>query len=309
MTTNAIDVRDLRKHYGRTKALDGLNLSVPHGQIAGFLGPNGAGKSTTMHILLGMLHADGGSVTVLGADPWRQSVALHRRLAYVPGDVSLWPNLTGGEAIDLLTRLRGEGKAPRSAISRLVERFELDPTKKTRAYSKGNRQKVALVAALACDVELYLFDEPTSGLDPLMAAVFTDEVRALRGRGRTVLLCSHILGEVQELCDTVTMIREGRDVEHGTLAELRHLGSVSVAVRPQGDGDALVSQLKTRFHPRDLTVESGRVSFVVDSSALNDLLAMFASQGVSGLTIEPPSLEQLFLRRYDAQPQHEGGRR
>src|SRR3954452_8498412 len=206
--TSAIQVEGLRKRFGHTVALDGLDLEVATGEIHGFLGPNGAGKSTTLRILLGLLRADGGSAALLGGDPWADAVALHRRLAYVPGEVTLWPNLTGGEVIDLLLRLRGRSDGRRK--TELLERFELDPSKKTRTYSKGNRQKVVLVAALAVDVELLLLDEPTSGLDPLMEAVFTEWSGEAKAAGRSVLLSSHILAEVEKLCDTVTIIRNGR---------------------------------------------------------------------------------------------------
>ena len=225
--TSAIQVQGLHKSFGRTVALDGLDLDVATGEIHGFLGPNGAGKSTTLRILLGLLRADGGSATLLGGDPWREVESLHRRLAYVPGDVALWPNLTGGEVIDILARLRGGRRraAPRRSM---IERFDLDPTKKGRSYSKGNRQKVALVAALSSDVELLLLDEPTSGLDPLMEAVFREVVREFREAGGTVLLSSHILSEVEQLCDRVSIIREGRNVESGTLTQLRHLSRTTV---------------------------------------------------------------------------------
>src|SRR6476620_4793102 len=217
--STAISVSGLRKSFGSTVALDGLDLEVQTGQVHGFLGPNGAGKSTTIRILLGLVRADAGSVTLLGGDPWHDVETLHRRLAYVPGDVTLWPNLSGGEVIDLLGRLRGNLDVQRR--NALIERFELDPTKKGRTYSKGNRQKVALVAALASDVELLLLDEPTSGLDPLMEEVFREVIR--EQAGRTVLLSSHILAEVEALCDRITIVREGRSVESGTLTELRHL--------------------------------------------------------------------------------------
>src|SRR5207302_6819111 len=198
----AISVSGLRKSFGRVRALDGLDLSVETGEVHGFLGPNGSGKSTTIRILLGLLRADGGSAEVLGGDPWRDVTSLHSRLAYVPGDVTLWPNLTGGEVIDLLGRLRGGLNPKRKAD--LLARFDLDPTKKGRSYSKGNRQKVALVAALSSDVELLLLDEPTSGLDPLMEAVFRDVVHEFRADGGTVLLSSHVLSEVEQLCDRVS---------------------------------------------------------------------------------------------------------
>src|ERR1700733_10264399 len=225
--TEAIAVSGLRKSYGKTVALDGLDLSVAEGEVHGFLGPNGSGKTTTIRVLLGLLRADGGSARLLGGDPWRDATALHRRLAYVPGDVTLWPNFTGGEVIDLLGRLRGGLDAKRRAS--LLERFDLDPAKKARAYSKGNRQKVALISALASDVELLILDEPTSGLDPLMEAVFRGCVEEERRQGRTVLLSSHILSEVEALCDRVTIIRAGRTVETGTLAGLRHLTRTSIS--------------------------------------------------------------------------------
>ena len=224
--SSAITVAGLRKTFGSTVALDGLDLEVRTGEVHGFLGPNGAGKSTTIRVLLGLLRADAGDVRLLDGDPWREAAALHRRLAYVPGDVNLWPNLTGGEVIDLLSRLRGGYDEQRRAT--LLERFDLDPTKKARAYSKGNRQKVALVAALASDVELLLLDEPTSGLDPLMEAVFQDCIREESANGRTVLLSSHILAEAEALCDRVSIIRGGRTVQSGTLAELRHLTRTTV---------------------------------------------------------------------------------
>src|SRR4029453_17030383 len=224
--TTAIDVSGLTKSFGRTRALDGLDLTVTTGEVHGFLGPNGAGKSTTLRVLLGLLRADGGSARLLGGDPWRDAVALHGRLAYVPGDVTLWPNLTGGEVIDLLGRLRGGLNAKRRA--ELLERFELDPTKKGRAYSKGNRQKVALIAALASDAELLILDEPTSGLDPLMEEVFRRCVQDEREHGRTVLLSSHILAEVEALCDRVSIIRDGKTVESGSLQDLRHLTRTTI---------------------------------------------------------------------------------
>src|SRR5918998_1668683 len=232
-----IEIRDLHKSFGTVKALDGLDLTVRPGEVAGFLGPNGSGKSTTIRVLLGLLRADSGSVRLLGGDPWQDAVALHRRLTYVPGDVSLWPNLTGGEAIDLLTRLRGGTDKRRRA--ELLERFELDPTKKARTYSKGNRQKVALVAALASDVELLVLDEPTSGLAPLMEAVFTECIAEAKAAGRSVLLSSHILAEVEKLCDTVTIIRNGQAVQSGTLAELRHLTRTTVTATVDGAPEAL----------------------------------------------------------------------
>jgi len=303
MDTPAIDVRGLTKSFGSTRALDGFDLRVEPGQIAGFLGPNGAGKTTTIRILLGLLRADGGSARVLGADPWRDAVALHRRVATVPGDVTLWPTLSGGEAIDLLGRLQGRPDPVRRA--ELIERFELDPSKKIRAYSKGNRQKVLLVAALATDAELYLLDEPTSGLDPLMEEVFRAEVRRLRREGRTVLLSSHILAEVEKLCDTVTIIRAGRTVESGTLRELRHLTRFAVSARLRGDAGAL----QTAPGVHDLSQEDGVWRFQVDTDAAEPVLRLLADIGVEDLTWSPPSLEDLFLRHYgDVLPREEAVR-
>ncbi|MGO3795878.1 MAG: ABC transporter ATP-binding protein [Pauljensenia sp.] len=301
MSEPVIETRALRKSFGTVQALDGLDLVVPPGEVAGFLGPNGAGKSTTIRILLGMQRADSGEARVLGMDPWADAVELHRRLAYVPGDVTLWPNLTGGETIDLLTRLHRTG-ADRRRRTELLERFELDPTRRTHTYSKGNRQKVALVAALLTDAELYLFDEPTSGLDPLMMATFTDEVRALRDRGRTVLLSSHILGEVEALCHSVTIIRSGRDVESGTLADLRHLTRSSVELTSDIDP----ARLRSLPGVHDVTVDDDRVSFDVDNTALTDVVDAMATSHVRGLQVTPPSLEELFLRLYDSHGEHPG---
>jgi ABC-2 type transport system ATP-binding protein len=292
-----ISISDLHKAFGATQALDGLDLEVAPGEVHGFLGPNGAGKSTTLRILLGLLRADAGAVRLLGGDPWRDTAALHRRLAYVPGDVALWPSLSGGEVIDLLGRLRGGHDKRRRA--RLLERFELDPTKKGRTYSKGNRQKVALVAALASDVELLLLDEPTAGLDPLMDAVFRECIGEERDRGRTVLLSSHILAEVETLCDRVSLIRSGRNVETGTLADLRHLTrtaiSADLATPPTGL-DALPGV-------HDLEVRGTRVHCQVDTDHLDGLLAALGRAGVRSLTSQPPTLEQLFLRHYASEPE------
>jgi ABC-2 type transport system ATP-binding protein len=293
--TAPILVADLHKSFGRTRALDGLDLTVREGEVHGFLGPNGAGKSTTIRILLGLLRADSGTARLLDGDPWRDTATLHRRLAYVPGDVTLWPNLTGGEVIDLLGRLRGGLNARRRA--ELLERFDLDPTKKSRTYSKGNRQKVALVAALASDVELLILDEPTSGLDPLMETVFRECIAAERDNGRTVLLSSHILAEVEALCDRVSIIRAGRCVESGTLTELRHLTRTSVtaelATAPSGlDGLAGV---------HDLTVTGSRVHCQVDTAALDEVMRHLGALGIRSLTSQPPTLEELFLRHYEDQ--------
>ncbi|MEU9831574.1 ABC transporter ATP-binding protein [Streptosporangium sp. NPDC048047] len=290
--SNVISVSGVTKRFGRTRALDGLDLEVRAGEVHGFLGPNGAGKSTAIRVLLGLLRADSGTVRLLGGDPWKDAVELHRRLAYVPGDVTLWPNLSGGEVIDLLGRLRGG--LDRARRKELIERFDLDPRKKGRAYSKGNRQKVALVAALASDAELLLLDEPTSGLDPLMEAVFTDCVTEARERGRTVLLSSHILAEVEKLCDRVSIIRDGRTVETGTLTELRHLTRTSITAELAAPPDGL------RDAPgvHDLRADGDRVAFEVDNDRLDDALRRLSAVGVRSLTSRPPTLEELFLRHY-----------
>ncbi|GAA4445103.1 ABC transporter ATP-binding protein [Actinokineospora soli] len=283
----------LVKTFGRTRALDGLDLEVRTGEVHGFLGPNGSGKSTTIRVLLGLLRADSGSATLLGGDPWRDATALHRRLAYVPGDVSLWPNLSGGEVIDLLGRLRGGLDTARR--DELLERFDLDPRKKGRTYSKGNRQKVALVAALASDVELLVLDEPTSGLDPLMEAVFQHCIAEERDRGRTVLLSSHILAEVETLCDRVSIIRLGRTVETGTLADLRHLTRTTISAELAGPPNGLADLAGVH----DLEVRGNHVSFDVDTAALDGALRALSHSGVRTLTSQPPTLEELFLRHYE----------
>jgi ABC-2 type transport system ATP-binding protein len=291
--TSAISVSGLVKTFGPTRALDDLDLDVQTGEVHGFLGPNGAGKSTTIRILLGLLRADSGTARLLGGDPWKDTAALHRRLAYVPGDVNLWPNLTGGEVIDLLGRLRGGLNKKRR--EELLERFELDPRKKGRTYSKGNRQKVALVAALSSDVELLILDEPTSGLDPLMEAVFQACINDERERGRTVLLSSHILAEVEALCDRVSIIRNGHCVETGTLADLRHLTRTSISAELAGPPNGLTSLAGVH----DLVAEGNRVKFEVDSDKLDLVLKQLVSTGVRTLTSQPPTLEELFLRHYE----------
>src|SRR5487761_1215816 len=289
---NAIEARGLRKRFGQATALDGLDLTVAVGEVHAFLGPNGAGKTTTIRVLLGLLRKDGGDVTLLGGDPWRDATTLHSRLACVPGDVTLWPGLTGGEIIDLLARLRGDGGDPKRR-QELIERFDLDPSKKARAYSKGNRQKVALVAALASDAELLVLDEPTSGLDPLMEAAFQECVNAERHVGRTELLSSHILAEAEALADRVTIIRAGRSVETGTLADLRHLTRTTIDAELEGPID--VGRLPG-LH--DVDVEGTRLRCEVDNAALNEVLRRLAAIGVRTLTCRPPTLEELFLRQY-----------
>lgn len=286
-----VQVRDVVKTFGRTRALDGLDLTVSAGEVHGFLGPNGAGKSTTIRALLGLLRADSGSMSVFGRDPWDDVVEIHRRLAYVPGDVALWPNLSGGETIDLLLRMRGADPR-RSRRGELLERFELDPRKKGRAYSKGNRQKVALVAAFAADAELLILDEPTSGLDPLMEEVFNQCVAERTRAGATVLLSSHILSEVDRLADRVTIIREGRSVESGTLAELRHLRRTHLRAEVAHPGNLDLSGV------HDLSVVGAVVSCTVEPDMLAAVLAELTDAGVHALTCTPPTLEELFLDAY-----------
>lgn len=293
MTDTAITTTDLTKTFGSTRALDNFNFSVRSGEVHGFLGPNGAGKSTAIRVLLGMLRATSGSASVLGLDPWKDAVELHHHLAYVAGDTNLWPNLTGGEAIDVLTRHQ-RSKSQRLRRDELIERFGLDPKKKARTYSKGNRQKVALVSALSLDVDLYLLDEPTSGLDPLMEAIFTEEVRTLREQGRTVLLSSHILGEVEKLCDRVTIIRDGTDVEHGTLDELRHLTRSAVTATAHADPTGLAGL--DGVH--EFRADGRHVRFDVDDDDVTAVIGHLAGLGVDNLRITPPSLEDLFLRHY-----------
>jgi ABC-2 type transport system ATP-binding protein len=296
---SAIHTEGLSKRFGETLALDGLDLVVETGEVHGFLGPNGAGKTTTIRVLLGLLRADSGSVVLLGDDPWRDAVALHRRLAYVPGEVTLWPRLSGGEVIDLMGRLRGDLDPRRR--DQLLERFELDPTKKARTYSKGNRQKVGLVAALASTAELLILDEPTSGLDPLMEAVFQDCIREIRSEGRTVLLSSHILVEVEALCDRVSIIRNGRTQQSGTLQELRGMTRTSITAEIAHSADGLAGL--PGIH--GLEVDGARIRFDVDTVHLEATVQRLGELGVRSLQSRPPTLEELFLRHYGDELAHE----
>jgi ABC-2 type transport system ATP-binding protein len=295
----AISIAGLRKSFGQTQALDGLDLNVEHGEVHGFLGPNGAGKTTTIRVLLGVLRADAGEVRLLGGDPWRDAVALHRRLAYVPGDVTLWPKLTGGEVIDVFGRLRGDLDARRRDT--LLERFELDPTKKARTYSKGNRQKVGLVAALASSAELLILDEPTSGLDPLMEAEFRDCIREIKSEGRTVLLSSHILAEVEALADRVSIIRAGRTRQSGTLGELRGMTRSTITADLAHGADDLAGLPGVHGFQAD----GSRVRFDVDSAELETVVRRLGEVGVRSLTSHPPTLEELFLRHYGDELVHD----
>ncbi|MCP2292714.1 ABC transporter ATP-binding protein [Nocardia amikacinitolerans] len=296
MTEAAISITALTKSFGAAKALDGLDLSVRTGEIHGFLGPNGSGKSTTIRILLGLLRADSGTVRMLGGDPWSDAVALHARLAYVPGEVILWPGITGGEVIDLMGRLRGG--IDRRRRDELLDRFDLDPRQKARAYSKGNRQKVALVAALASDAELLLLDEPTVGLDPLKEAEFQRCIAEVKNDGRTVLLSSHILAEVEALCDRVSIIRGGRTVETGTLAELRHLTRTSISVETVRAAMGL--DAVPGVH--DLVRNGTHARFAVDATELDTVMRILAELGVRSLTATPPTVEDIFLRHYGPAP-------
>src|SRR6478752_4147911 len=290
--TNAIEVSNLTKSFGSVRALDGLDLTVAEGEVHGFLGPNGAGKSTTIRILLGLMRADSGTVRLLGGDPWADAVALHRDIAYVPGDVTLWPTLTGGETIDMLARMRGGIDEQRRV--ELIERFSLDPTKKARTYSKGNRQKVSLVSAFSSHARLLLLDEPSSGLDPLMEHVFQQCVGEARDRGATVLLSSHILAETEALCERVTIIRAGKTVESGTLDSMRHLSRTSIKAELIGDpGD-----IGRIAGVEDVVVDGHTVSAQVDGASLAEVVNVLGDAGVRSLVSQPPTLEDLFLRHY-----------
>ncbi|GAS98387.1 multidrug ABC transporter ATPase [Mycolicibacterium canariasense] len=293
MTQNAIEIRGLVKNFGAARALDGLDLTVAHGEVHGFLGPNGAGKSTTIRVLLGLVRADAGTVRLLGGDPWSDAVELHRDIAYVPGDVTLWPSLTGGETIDLLARMRGGIDDRRRA--ELIERFALDPSKKARTYSKGNRQKVSLISAFASHARLLLLDEPSTGLDPLMENIFQQCVREANGRGTTVLLSSHILAETEALCNRLTIIRAGRTVETGTLDSMRHLSRTSITaemLRHPGDLSLIPGV-------EDVSLDGSTLRAQVDSESLGRVIKVLGDAGVRSLVSQPPTLEDLFLRHYD----------
>lgn len=289
---SAIRTTELVKTFGKTRALDRLELEVSTGEVHGFLGPNGAGKSTTIRVLLGLLRADSGRAEVLGRDAWQHAVNLHRRLAYVPGDVELWPNLTGGEAIDLLGRLRGGLNKTRR--KELIERFDLDPTKKGRTYSKGNRQKVAIVAALASDAELLLLDEPTSGLDPLMEVVFQDVIRQMKLEGRTVLLSSHILAQVEQLADRVSIVRQGSIVQTGSLTDMRQMTRTTIEANTR----LPVIGLERMAGVHNLETGEDRVRFAVDGDFLDDAVRVLSQFEIRSLSSHPPTLEELMLRHY-----------
>ena len=291
-TTAVIETSGLVKDFGSVRALDGLDLTVHQGEVHGFLGPNGAGKTTTIRVLLGLIRANAGTASLFDGDPWRDAVDLHRRLTYVPGDVELWPKLTGGEVIDLFARLHGN--VNEDMRNELIERFDLDPSRKCRTYSRGNRQKVALISALASDVELLLLDEPTAGLDPLMEAVFQEVISELRAEGRTVFLSSHILAQVEALADRVSIIRRGRIVETGTLSDLRHLTRTIVTAETDRPAEALADHAGVH----NLETTDGGVRFEVDGEQMAPVISRLAGFGVRSLVSKPPTLEQLLLSHY-----------
>lgn len=290
-----IDLDNVVKTFGTTRALDGLTLHVDEGGIHGFLGPNGAGKTTTLRILLGLLKPDSGSARLFESDPWVKPQVLHRKVAYVPGEVSLWPGMTGGETIDALGRMRW-GYSPKLR-DELITKFDFNPRTKVSAYSKGNRQKVALIAALACDVDVYLFDEPTDGLDPLMAEVFRQCVRDLHTRGRTVLLSSHVLAEVDAVCDHVTIIRAGKVVESGNLATLKQVAVHTISATVEGS-----FTLQDLPGVRNIRTSGMNVTASVDTTSMPEVLSRLVAAGTTSLEVRPPSLEELFLSYYDGKP-------
>lgn len=288
-----LNVTKLTKKFGQFTALDAVDLEVGPGEVYGFIGPNGAGKSTTIRVLLGILKATSGEATIFGMDAWKDAVEIHKRIAYVPGDVNLWPNLTGGEVIDLLVKLRGHHQEDRRES--LIKRFDLDPTKKCRTYSKGNRQKVALIAAFSSEADLYILDEPTSGLDPLMEKVFHDCVLEAKAAGKSVLLSSHILSEVEKLCDKVAIIRQGQIIESGTLNELRHLTRLSLFVETTHP----ITNLASLTGVHNITEKDQGLAFQVDTEALDQVMRHMTPFGIVKLESAPPTLEDLFMRHYE----------
>ncbi|MBK1967641.1 ABC transporter ATP-binding protein [Listeria ivanovii] len=292
--TEIVKVEQLQKKFGKFQALSNVSFTVNPGEVLGFIGPNGAGKSTTIRALLGIIHSDGGSAKIFGKDVWKDSLEIHKKISYVPGDVALWGSLTGGEIIDLFMKLHGNGSKNR--CDALIQSFELDPKKKAKNYSKGNRQKVGLIAALAVESDLYIFDEPTSGLDPLMEAVFQDEVEKIKRSGKAIILSSHILSEVERLADKIAIIRQGSVVETGTLAELRHLTRSTITVQTKED----VAALKTIDGVHDFVQKDDEATFSADNTAMNIILAEASKLGVMKFESVPPTLEDLFIRHYEA---------
>lgn len=288
-----VRVQGLQKNFGKFTALRDVSFQVNAGEVLGFIGPNGAGKSTTIRILLGSIRRDGGEAAIFGRDVWKDSLEIHKRLSYVPGDVALWGGLTGGETIDLFLKLHGGGD--RKKRDELVERFELDVKKKAKTYSKGNRQKVGLIAALSADSDLYIFDEPTSGLDPLMEVVFQEEVEKIRRNGKAVILSSHILSEVERLADKVAIIRQGKVVETGNLEELRHLTRTTVTMEVSGD----ISAMANAAGVHDFRQKGNQATFSADANHMNQVLALASGLGVTRFEAVPPTLEDLFMRHYE----------
>lgn len=295
----SIEIEGLDKYYGKFKALDSINMNIRPGEALGFLGPNGAGKTTTIRILLGLLKKSKGNIKVLGHDPWNDSVKVQKNLAYVPGDVHLWPNLTGGEIIDFFINLRG--KVDKVRRDELIKRFELDPRKKCSTYSKGNRQKVGLISAFASDVDLYILDEPTSGLDPLMSSVFQEMVKELKSQGKTILMSSHILDDVDKLCDRVSIIREGRIVETKSINDLKHMSILNIEV----ETDRKINNLLQFTTTSDINIRENYASFSIESSELNQVMSHLTSFGIKKITSTPPSLESIFMSHYG--DESEGG--
>ncbi|MCL2222047.1 MAG: ABC transporter ATP-binding protein [Oscillospiraceae bacterium] len=292
MSDYSLEIAGLTKKFGKLTALDNVSLTVDKGEVFGYIGPNGAGKTTTIRILLGIVKATGGNAKVFGMDAWKHAVEIHKKIAYVPGDVNLWPNLTGGEVVDLFVNLRG--KVDKSRRDSLIERFELDPTKKCRTYSKGNRQKVALVAAFASDAELYILDEPTSGLDPLMGHVFKECVLEQKNNGKGVLLSSHIMSEVEQLCDKVGIIRSGKLVDFGTLDDLRHLTRVTMRVETERP----IEGLEGTEGVHNIAEHLGGITFMVDSAQVGKVVELVTKFGVQKFESMPPSLEDVFMLHY-----------
>lgn len=287
-----IETKDLKKNFGKVKALDGVDLTLNPGEILGFIGPNGAGKTTTIRILLGIIKGDG-YARVFGMDPWKDGVEVHKRLSYVPGDVNLWPNLTGGEVIDFFLKLKNQKNIERR--DELIEKFDLDPRKKCRTYSKGNRQKVALISALASDADLYLFDEPTSGLDPLMESIFQNEVREMKNSGKSILLSSHILSEVEKLCDSISIIKDGKIIESGKLGDLRHLTMSKVKVRTKNP----ITDFESLYKVSDYILKDGVMEFSVDGENVGDVISYISNYEILTLESQPPTLEELFMSHYE----------
>lgn len=287
-----VEVKGLQKNFGQFQALKDVSFEVNAGEVLGYIGPNGAGKSTTIRILLGIIRATQGKVQIFGKDVWQDSIEIHKKIAYVPGDVYLWPNLSGGETIDLFLKLHGAINQEKR--DQLIKKFDLNPKKKVRSYSKGNRQKIALIAALATEAELYIFDEPTSGLDPLMEAVFQEEVKALKAAGKAIILSSHILSEVEKLADRVAVIRKGESVETGTLDDLRHLTRYQYKVETEQEAVGL----KELSSVHDLQIKENEATFQADSDAIDEILKTLLLYGVKKLEATPPTLEDLFMRHY-----------